>query len=185
MNVALLRQHFQRATGITVSMKTVRDRLDHVGLYNRRPIACVTNLYQWTNVLHIESGYRRGWDEWSNVLFTDDYCFSVKLTIHELSSGENLACGIILHSCIKWSIWWRGMMICTGFYINGPQRPVHYQELSTNGSAIFVRRSSNLLWSFTLQQSNNSHLMPRTESSHNIISLLGNMRYLWMIWKYL
>ncbi|GFW62336.1 transposable element Tcb2 transposase [Trichonephila clavipes] len=41
MNATLLQQHLRSATGTTVSIQTIRNRLHGVGLYARRPIASV------------------------------------------------------------------------------------------------------------------------------------------------
>ncbi|GFX44134.1 transposable element Tcb2 transposase [Trichonephila clavipes] len=41
MNTTLLQQHLHSATGTTVSIQTVRNRLHGVGLYARRPMVCV------------------------------------------------------------------------------------------------------------------------------------------------
>ncbi|GFT20959.1 transposable element Tcb2 transposase [Trichonephila clavipes] len=41
MNATLLQQHLRYATGTTVSTQTVRNRLQGVGLYSRRPMAFV------------------------------------------------------------------------------------------------------------------------------------------------
>ncbi|GFY14196.1 transposable element Tcb2 transposase [Trichonephila clavipes] len=41
MNATLLQQHLRSATGTTVSIQTVRNRLHGVGLYASRPLVCV------------------------------------------------------------------------------------------------------------------------------------------------
>ncbi|GFW33406.1 transposable element Tcb2 transposase [Trichonephila clavipes] len=41
MNATLLQQHLRSATGTTVSIQSVRNRLHGVGLYARRPMVCV------------------------------------------------------------------------------------------------------------------------------------------------
>ncbi|GFV63595.1 transposable element Tcb2 transposase [Trichonephila clavipes] len=41
MNATLLQQHLRSATGTTVSIDTVPNRLHGVGLYARRPLVCV------------------------------------------------------------------------------------------------------------------------------------------------
>ncbi|GFW80690.1 transposable element Tcb2 transposase [Trichonephila clavipes] len=79
MNATLLQQHLRSATGTTVSTQTVRNRLHGVGLYARRPMVCVrlTSRYcrdhrEWATE-HVN--WRR--NEWSNVIFSDESCFSV------------------------------------------------------------------------------------------------------------
>ncbi|GFV79071.1 transposable element Tcb2 transposase [Trichonephila clavipes] len=79
MNATLLQQHLRSATGTTVSTQTVRNRLHGVGLYARRPMACVRltsshrcDRRKWATE-HVN--WRR--NEWSNVLFSDESRFSV------------------------------------------------------------------------------------------------------------
>ncbi|GFX82411.1 transposable element Tcb2 transposase [Trichonephila clavipes] len=79
MNATPLQQHLRSATGTTVSTQTVRNRLHGVGLYARRPMVCVrlTSRHrcdhrEWATE-HVN--WRR--NEWSNVLFSDESCFSV------------------------------------------------------------------------------------------------------------
>ncbi|GFV82620.1 transposable element Tcb2 transposase [Trichonephila clavipes] len=79
MNATLLRQHLRSATGTTVSNQNVRNRLHGVGLYPRRPMVCVRltsrhrrDCREWATE-HVN--WRR--NEWSNVLFSDESCFSV------------------------------------------------------------------------------------------------------------
>ncbi|GFV75217.1 transposable element Tcb2 transposase [Trichonephila clavipes] len=79
MNATLLQQHLRSATGTTVSIQTIRNRLHGVGLYARRPMVCVrlTSRYrrdrrEWATE-HVN--WRR--NEWSNVLFSDESRFSV------------------------------------------------------------------------------------------------------------
>ncbi|GFW57892.1 transposable element Tcb2 transposase [Trichonephila clavipes] len=79
MNATLLQQHLRSATGTTVSTQIVRNRLHGVGLYARRPMACV----------RLTSRRRRDRREWAtehvnwrrnelrNVLFSDESRFSV------------------------------------------------------------------------------------------------------------
>ncbi|GFX25975.1 transposable element Tcb2 transposase [Trichonephila clavipes] len=79
MNATLLQQHLRSATGTTVSTQTVRNRLHVVDVYARRPMECV----------RLRSRHRRDRSKWetehvnwrrngcSNVLFSDDSCFSV------------------------------------------------------------------------------------------------------------
>ncbi|GFT17206.1 transposable element Tcb1 transposase [Trichonephila clavipes] len=55
MNATLLQQHLCSATGTTVSTQTVRNRLHGVGLYARRPMACV----------RLTSRHRRDRREWA------------------------------------------------------------------------------------------------------------------------
>ncbi|GFW57732.1 transposable element Tcb2 transposase [Trichonephila clavipes] len=79
MNAILLQQHLRSATGTTVSIQTVRNRLHGVGLYARRPMVCV----RLTSRHHRD---RREWatehvnwriNEWSNFLFSNESRFSV------------------------------------------------------------------------------------------------------------
>ncbi|GFU65791.1 transposable element Tcb2 transposase [Trichonephila clavipes] len=79
MNTTLLQQHLRSATGTAVSTQTVRNRLHGVGMYARRPIVCVRltsrhrrDRREWATE-HVN--WRR--NEWSNVLFSDESCFSV------------------------------------------------------------------------------------------------------------
>ncbi|GFU91373.1 transposable element Tcb2 transposase [Trichonephila clavipes] len=79
MNTTLLQQHILSATGTTVSVQTVRNRLHGVSLYARRPMVCVklTSRHrhdhrEWATE-HVN--WRR--NEWSNVLFSDESRFSV------------------------------------------------------------------------------------------------------------
>ncbi|GFS91824.1 transposable element Tcb2 transposase [Trichonephila clavipes] len=79
MNVTLLQQHLRSATGITVSTQTVRNQLHDVGLYARRPMECIRlrsrhrrDRSEWATE-HVN--WRR--NGWSNVLFSDEFCFSV------------------------------------------------------------------------------------------------------------
>ncbi|GFX10476.1 transposable element Tcb2 transposase [Trichonephila clavipes] len=79
MNATLLQQHLHSATGTTVSIQTIRNRLHGVGLYARRPMVCVrlTSRHrrdhrEWATE-HVN--WRR--NEWSNVLFSDESRFSV------------------------------------------------------------------------------------------------------------
>ncbi|GFV99171.1 transposable element Tcb2 transposase [Trichonephila clavipes] len=79
MNATLLQQHLRTATGATVSIQIIRNQLYGVGLYARRPMVCV----KLTSRHHHD---RREWatehvnwrrNEWSNVLLSDESCFSV------------------------------------------------------------------------------------------------------------
>ncbi|GFV56291.1 transposable element Tcb2 transposase [Trichonephila clavipes] len=79
MNATHLQQHLRSATGTTVSTQTVRNRLHGVGLYAHRPMVCVRltsrhrrDRREWTTE-HVN--WRR--NEWSNVLFSDEFRFSV------------------------------------------------------------------------------------------------------------
>ncbi|GFV38705.1 transposable element Tcb2 transposase [Trichonephila clavipes] len=79
MNATLLQQHLRSATGTTVSTQTVRNRLQGVGLYVRRPMVCVRitsrhrrDRREWGTE---DVNWRR--NEWSNVLFSDESRFSV------------------------------------------------------------------------------------------------------------
>ncbi|GFU21071.1 transposable element Tcb2 transposase [Trichonephila clavipes] len=79
MNATLLQQHLRSATGTTVSTQTVRNRLQGVGLYARRQMVCVRltsrrrrDRREWATD-HVN--WRR--NELSNVLFSDESCFSV------------------------------------------------------------------------------------------------------------
>ncbi|GFW55507.1 transposable element Tcb2 transposase [Trichonephila clavipes] len=79
MNATLLQQHLCSATGTTVSIQTIKNRLHGVGLYARWPMVSV----------RLTSRYRRDRREWptedvnwrknesSNVLFSDESSFSV------------------------------------------------------------------------------------------------------------
>ncbi|GFV02470.1 transposable element Tcb2 transposase [Trichonephila clavipes] len=79
MNATLLQQHLRSATGTTVSIHIIRNRLYGAGLYARRPIVCVRltsrhrrDRREWATE-HVN--WRR--NEWSNVLFSDESRFSV------------------------------------------------------------------------------------------------------------
>ncbi|GFY36476.1 transposable element Tcb2 transposase [Trichonephila clavipes] len=79
MNATLLQQHLSSATGTTVSIQTIRNRLHGLGLYARRPMVCVRltsrhcrDCREWATE-HVN--WRR--DEWSTVLFSDESRFSV------------------------------------------------------------------------------------------------------------
>ncbi|GFW48180.1 transposable element Tcb2 transposase [Trichonephila clavipes] len=79
MNATLLQQHLRSATGTTVSTQTVRNRLHGAGLYARRSMVCVRltsrhrcDRREWAKE-HVN--WRR--NEWSNVLFSDEFRFSV------------------------------------------------------------------------------------------------------------
>ncbi|GFW42720.1 transposable element Tcb1 transposase [Trichonephila clavipes] len=67
------------ATGTHVSARTISQRINHVGLYARKPIRCIPlqprycrQRLHWCNV-HIR------WDppNWSGVLFSDEFCFKM------------------------------------------------------------------------------------------------------------
>ncbi|GFW31890.1 transposable element Tcb2 transposase [Trichonephila clavipes] len=106
MNATLLQRHLRSATGTTVSTQTVRNRLHGVGLYARRPMVFV----RLTSRHHRD---RREWatehvnwrrNEWSNVLFSDESCFSVHPDNRRIFIWRD--CGRrnkILHSCTKMS----------------------------------------------------------------------------------
>ncbi|GFU65037.1 transposable element Tcb2 transposase [Trichonephila clavipes] len=79
MNATLLQQPLRLATGTTVSIQTIRNRLHGVGPYARRPMVCVRlasrhrrDRREWATE-HVN--WRR--NEWSNVLFSDESRFSV------------------------------------------------------------------------------------------------------------
>ncbi|GFU53835.1 transposable element Tcb2 transposase [Trichonephila clavipes] len=79
MNATLLQQHLRSATGTTVSVQTIRNRLYGVGVYARRPMVCVRltsrhrrDRREWATE-HVN--WRRY--EWSNVIFSDESRFSV------------------------------------------------------------------------------------------------------------
>ncbi|GFU65529.1 transposable element Tcb1 transposase [Trichonephila clavipes] len=79
INATLLQQHLRSSTGTTVSTQTVRNRLHGVGMYARRPMECVRlrsrhrrDCSEWATE-HVN--WRR--NGWSNVLFSDESCFSV------------------------------------------------------------------------------------------------------------
>ncbi|GFV82992.1 transposable element Tcb2 transposase [Trichonephila clavipes] len=80
MNATHLQQHLRSATGTTVSIQTVRNRLHGVGLYAHRPMVCVRltprhrrDHRKWATE-HVN--WRR--NEWSNALFSDESRFSVQ-----------------------------------------------------------------------------------------------------------
>ncbi|GFX37762.1 transposable element Tcb2 transposase [Trichonephila clavipes] len=79
MNATLLQQHLCSATGTTVSIQIIRNRLYGIGLYARRPMVCVRltsrhrrDRREWATE-HVN--WRR--NEWSNVLLSDESRFSV------------------------------------------------------------------------------------------------------------
>ncbi|GFY14258.1 transposable element Tcb2 transposase [Trichonephila clavipes] len=101
MNATLLQQHLRSATGTTVSIQTIRNRLHGVGLYARRPMVCVRltsrhlrDRREWATE-HVN--WRR--NEWSNVLFLTSPIFLFIRIIGVFSSGGTVAVGIILRSC--------------------------------------------------------------------------------------
>ncbi|GFV49992.1 transposable element Tcb1 transposase [Trichonephila clavipes] len=122
MNATLLQQHLRSATGTTVSTQTVRNRLHGVGLYTRRPIVCVIltsrhrpDRREWATE-HVN--WRR--NEWSNVLFSDEYRFSVhpdnrRIFIWRDRSSRNK----ILRSCTKVSDLVGGVLVYGGISIDG------------------------------------------------------------------
>ncbi|GFY09481.1 transposable element Tcb2 transposase [Trichonephila clavipes] len=102
MNATLL-QHLRSATGTTVSIQTVRNRLHGVGLYARRSMVCVRptsrhrhDRRKWATE-HVN--WRR--NEWSNLLFSDESRFSVHPDNRRIFIWRDLAVGIILRSCAK------------------------------------------------------------------------------------
>ncbi|GFW24563.1 transposable element Tcb2 transposase [Trichonephila clavipes] len=103
MNATLLHQHLRSATGTTVSTQTVRNLLHGVGLYARRSMVCVRltsrhrhDRREWATE-HVN--WRR--NEWSNILFSDESCFSVHPDNRRIFIWRDLAVGIILISCTK------------------------------------------------------------------------------------
>ncbi|GFW41389.1 transposable element Tcb2 transposase [Trichonephila clavipes] len=103
MNATLLQQHLRSATGTTIYIQTVRNRLHGVGLYARRPMVCVTltsrhrrDRREWATE-HVN--WRR--NEWSNVIFLTSPVFLFFRIIGSFSSGGTVAVGIILRSCTK------------------------------------------------------------------------------------
>ncbi|GFX99796.1 transposable element Tcb2 transposase [Trichonephila clavipes] len=79
MNATLLQQHIRSVTGTTVSTQTVRNRLHGVGLYTRRPMVCVRLTSRHRRDRREGATEHKNWrrNEWSNVLFSDESCFSV------------------------------------------------------------------------------------------------------------
>ncbi|MHB9339450.1 IS630 family transposase [Fusobacterium pseudoperiodonticum] len=74
-----LRSEFQNASGVRVSVQTVRNRLHEDGLNARRPATCPV-LTAAHRVHRLDFAHRHvGWtlDQWSNVLFTDESRFRV------------------------------------------------------------------------------------------------------------
>ncbi|GFY14165.1 transposable element Tcb1 transposase [Trichonephila clavipes] len=79
MNATLLQEHLHSATGTTVSTQTVRNRLHGVGLYARQPMVCVRLTSRHRHDRREWATEHMNWrrNEWSNVLFSDESCFSV------------------------------------------------------------------------------------------------------------
>ncbi|GFW53507.1 transposable element Tcb2 transposase [Trichonephila clavipes] len=79
MNATLLQQHLRSATGTTISIQTIINRLHGLGLYARQPMVCVRltsrhlrDRREWATE-HVN--WRR--NECSNVLFSDESRFFV------------------------------------------------------------------------------------------------------------
>ncbi|GFT39818.1 transposable element Tcb2 transposase [Trichonephila clavipes] len=79
MNATLFQQHLRSVTGTTVSTQTVRNRLHGVGLYARRPMVCVRLTSRHRRDRSDWAAEHVNWrrNGWSNVLFSDESCFSV------------------------------------------------------------------------------------------------------------
>ncbi|GFV30232.1 transposable element Tcb2 transposase [Trichonephila clavipes] len=122
MNATLLQLYLRSATGTTVSTQTVRNRLHGVGLYARRPTVCV----RLTSRHHRD---RREWatehvnwrrDEWSNVLFSDEFHFSVHpdnrciFIWRDLGSRNNSA---FVHESVRFG--GGGVLVFGGISIDG------------------------------------------------------------------
>lgn len=122
MNATLLQQHLQRATGTRVSTQTVRNRLHHVGLYARRPMACVSLTVDQRAARRRWAQEHLSWgrDEWSNVLFTDESRFSVQpdnrriLIWREPGTRNNPA---FVHESVRFG--GGGVTLWAGISING------------------------------------------------------------------
>ncbi|GFT41969.1 transposable element Tcb2 transposase [Trichonephila clavipes] len=118
MNATLLQQHLRSATGTTVSIQIIQNRLYGVGLYARRPMVCVRltsrhrrDRKEWATE-HVN--WRR--NEWSNDLFLTSSVFLFIRIIGVFSSGETVAVGIILRSCTKVSYLAVGECWCMTWY---------------------------------------------------------------------
>ncbi|GBM33998.1 hypothetical protein AVEN_166431-1 [Araneus ventricosus] len=102
MNTTLLQHHIQRATGARVSTQNVRNRFRHVGFYARRPTVCVSLA---GHRLPAEGGHKSisDGDELSEATCSSrtSPALVYDLTIGRLSSGENVALGVLLHLCTK------------------------------------------------------------------------------------
>ncbi|GBM22605.1 hypothetical protein AVEN_182203-1 [Araneus ventricosus] len=109
MNATLLQQHLQRATGTRVSTQTVQVRLHHVGLYACRPMVCVslTASHLAARSRWGQEHIRWGRDEGRTCSSRTSSALVYNRTTSGLSSGENVALGIILHLCTKIPIWRR------------------------------------------------------------------------------
>ncbi|GBM32751.1 hypothetical protein AVEN_83723-1 [Araneus ventricosus] len=101
INGTLLQQHIQRATGTRVLTQTVRNQLHHIGLYARISMVSLSltaghRCCPWkVSLEHLRFG-----------IFFGATCSLQRillwyLKIDGLSSGENMALGIILHLCTK------------------------------------------------------------------------------------
>ncbi|GFV47303.1 transposable element Tcb2 transposase [Trichonephila clavipes] len=122
MNATLLQQHLRSATGTMVSTQTVRNRLHGVGLYARRPMVCVrlTSRHrrdhrEWATE-HLN--WRR--NEWSNVLFTDDSCFSVHPDNRRIFIWRNRGSRnnpAFMHESVRFGAW--GVLVYDGISIDG------------------------------------------------------------------
>ncbi|GFU50174.1 transposable element Tcb2 transposase [Trichonephila clavipes] len=122
---ATLQQHLRSATGTMVSTQTVRNRLHGVGLYARRPMECVKltsrhrrDRREWATE-HVN--WRR--NEWSNVLFSDEFRFSVHpdnrciFIWRDRDSRNNPA---FVHKSVRFGggEWW-GVVVYGGISIDG------------------------------------------------------------------
>ncbi|GFW49013.1 transposable element Tcb2 transposase [Trichonephila clavipes] len=122
MNATLLQRHLRSASGTTVSTRTVRNRLHGVGLYARRRMVCVrlTSRHRRDrrDLAKEHVNWRR--NEWSNVLFSDESCFSVHpgnrriLMWRDRGSRNNPAC---VHKSVRFG--GGGVLVYGGISIDG------------------------------------------------------------------
>lgn len=75
-----LRSEFQNATGVRVSVQTIRNRLHEDGLSARRPAICpvLTAAHRAHRLDFAHNHVDWNLDQWSNVLFTNESRFSVE-----------------------------------------------------------------------------------------------------------
>ncbi|GFX73507.1 transposable element Tcb2 transposase [Trichonephila clavipes] len=122
MNATLLQQHLRSATGTTVSTHTVQKRLHGVGLYARRPMACVRLTSRHRRDRRELATEHVNWrrNEWSNVLFSDECRFSVhpdnrRIFIWRYCGSRNNPA--FVHESVRFGV--GGMLVYGGISIDG------------------------------------------------------------------
>ncbi|GFV06352.1 transposable element Tcb2 transposase [Trichonephila clavipes] len=122
MNATLLQQHLGSATGTTVSTQTDLNRLHGVGMYASRPMVCVrlTSRHRRDHrecaTEHVN--WRR--NEWSDVLFYDESCFSVHPDNRRIFIGRDRGSRnnpAFVHESVRFG--GGGVLVYGGTYIDG------------------------------------------------------------------